>query len=184
VTPVAAHEAPSDGRSVIREEHQAGMLRLGHVREKVEPGVVVDEAVPGVALLRTDVVWTHEWVAHEKYGPVEADEVVVAWMYVSNTYAREKVIVLTFLGIELGCESARITCAIGKLSLRIPVSAGSHMRTQSTYPICYSRETSVSRCLLARLEHGGLGQVRDIIGHLKIPKAKAVRRVRHGNGTI
>lgn len=78
MTSVSTHEAPSNGRSVIGEKHQSSVLGLGDIGEEVEPGIVVDGAALGVALLRANIVGAHKRVSDEEDRPIETNEIVVA----------------------------------------------------------------------------------------------------------
>ena len=52
-----------DRSSVVREQHQPGVLGLGHVGEEVEPPVVVEQERLGFSLLRSNVVGSLEGVS-------------------------------------------------------------------------------------------------------------------------
>ncbi|KAJ8612316.1 hypothetical protein MRB53_037526 [Persea americana] len=95
VTPV---EIPAVGVAAVGEEHGACVIRLGHIGQEIKGSVVVDEEGLWVSALTSDVVRTLHRIADEEDGPVQTDDIVVA-----------------FLGVELDRETSRIASEIGKL---------------------------------------------------------------------
>jgi hypothetical protein len=64
VTPISV-KVMRHGRSMVRQQHQPGVLRLGNVGEEIKPSVVVDQERLGVTLLRSNVIGTLEGVSLE-----------------------------------------------------------------------------------------------------------------------
>lgn len=48
-------ELVGSGSTIVREEHQPGVVGLGNVGEEVEPAVEVEEEGAGVSLLGADL---------------------------------------------------------------------------------------------------------------------------------
>jgi hypothetical protein len=67
MTPISV-EMMRHGGSVVGQQHQPGVLRLGNVGEEIKPSVVVDQERFGVTLLRSNVVGTLEGVSLEVRG--------------------------------------------------------------------------------------------------------------------
>jgi hypothetical protein len=57
---------PAIGCTVVRKEHQSGVVTLGCQTKKVKGRIVVEEEVLWVACLRANDVRTLDWVAAEE----------------------------------------------------------------------------------------------------------------------
>lgn len=87
------------GRSVVGQQHQTSVVGLRHVRQKIEPSVVVEQKRFRVSLLRSDVVRTLERVPDEEHGEVQANKIIVS-----------------ILGVKLDGVTTRVSCFIRVLS--------------------------------------------------------------------
>jgi hypothetical protein len=101
VTSVAVVTMPPIGSTVVRKEHQTGVITFRRVGEQVEGCIVVKQEVIRTARLRADNIGTLDWVTAEEYREVETNNIVVS-----------------FACIELNGEPARVSCSVWKLSAK------------------------------------------------------------------
>jgi hypothetical protein len=66
VASVSVVEAPSLRCSMIAEEHETGVIRLRSVSKEVEEGIVVQQEIPRIAVLRANHIRTLERVTTEE----------------------------------------------------------------------------------------------------------------------
>ena len=107
------------------------------------------------------IVGAHHRIANEENRPVKTDKIVV-----------------TIGSIELCSETSWVSCLIREFSLRSVFEKTMsaqwdifHTEKQRTYAISNSRETSISRSLLARLQEVGSGEVRYVLCDLEVTKS-------------
>jgi hypothetical protein len=56
-------EAPSNRSAMITKEHQTGVIPFWCIGQKIEEGIHIKEKVCRISRLRTNDVWTLDWIA-------------------------------------------------------------------------------------------------------------------------
>lgn len=143
------------------------MIAFGDIGQEVKSSVIIDEEGLWVAALASNVVWTLHRVADKEDGPVQANDIVVA-------FATRTVLALSEIEIALGKLRLFRKVTRRKRDLRIELHSKASWvpcKVRKLLTICYSREPQKQRSFLANfVQKIGFAQLRDIFRDLEISK--------------